>query len=1648
MPKEGKEEVSDISPVLFLDASGQSMRFYVRPGPTKTQLYPLVTNGGGTLCRNQEPGAILLIDPGDATTATTSSGQKYISTKYIKDCVEQNQQLNLDDYVISVGPSVQTRMATRHQGNGRLVYSPEDDAAILKFMEKRQHEAKGNTVWKEMEKRRVTNHSWQSMRDRFLKHLQHKLVKKSPTKRKPLCFTQSPLRKKKLTENSETDTLQNSPQKPVVSDSSETQIATENSVCPTVRTNPQPSPERASSPPDVPDAAEEPQNASSHESQAASPVPVQEQETTEPEMSKRPGLDEDCDGQDIPDGSNEHSSPNKIRQTTSETATPDSRKLGILAKAAREFEDSDVMDESEEGEDPFEAPITKPSDAQESSASSATLTREPETQAEINKHAQQEAPEAFCPSPSPEEERPGPSSTAVPASSSHVFILDSESQDKHDSQTRGTPEEPPKDLVEHVENLMTKTKKDLIEVTKALWKASGDLTRAQAYLLNGYDHEIHGPVWTHLDDEILLLADPFELEQLQSNSSMSSKGGTALSRRNYRLASDTDKPKVTGIVNEKLLSDYLHHVFPASNQIEGCLGPSTVVLDHSSGFEGLLFVDDDLLGVIGHSNFSSIRATTCVYKGKWVYEVLISSQGLMQIGWCTLNCRFNQEEGVGDTPDSYAYDGNRVRKWNVTTTNYGKSWAAGDIVSCLIDLDEGTITFCLNGQSLGVAFSNIKTGPGVAYFPAISLSFKESTNHKPLKPLTHLFLTYPVEGYLPLQSPPTTDLIKANRLLGYLKTVLSTSIDTQEDKLVERDSGTWQIQGDPTILVTLAHIFNHFAPLMCKVYLVEDVLMNFLLSILEGGGSVEEHPLIQQLLDLFWLFMEDHEVSECLKQLMMSLLRAYRFSPIIPDLGFQIHYLRLTTAILRHEKSRKYLLSNVLYPLYFITFDVLRSVVFFYIKTPLRVKEAGLEELIPTTWWPTRFDKEGEASRYIFLNKFRKFLQENASNRGNPTVLCPPEYMVCFLHRLITAIRSYWDEGKRKSPGSINSEDAYVPPQLFYNGKVDYFDLQRLGGLLSHLKKTLKDDLAAKANIIIDPAEIQATSMDDLDEDEETGAAQRPSGAVAMGGALARPSWLSSPTLGRANRFLSTAAVSLMTPRRPLAPPEKVKVRTLAVEQRTEEDIEGSHGNDGLLLGRPLEEPDQPITEKSLLEILDGVVMMYNLSVHQQLGKMVVVSDDVHEYAVALKDTDEKIARCPSRRPDILEELQKSQKVFAEKLNHLSRRLAWINATIYSKEKMLDVYWLLRVCIRTIEHADSTGSLFAFMPEFYLNVAMNSYSALKNYFSPSNCMEELPGYEDTLTQLAAILAKHFADPRIVGTDIKDSLMQALASYVCYPQSLRAVERIPEEQRMAMMRNLLAPYEQRPWAQTNWILVRLWRGCGFGYRYTRLPHLLKTKPEDANLPSLQKPCPSLLLQRHMAELLSQDKDMAASFLNSVLNQLNWAFSEFIGMIQEIQQAAERPERNFVDTRQLKVCATCFDLSVSLLRVLEMTITLVPEIFLDWTRPSAELLLRRLAQLLNQVLNRVTAERNLFDRVVNLRLPGLESVDHYPILVAVTGILVRILVDSDKQGSSGPTESLCRFSAVAHSNITNYPECCGVLLSSQDGLASLSTRCDKT
>ena len=97
------------------------------------------------------------------------------------------------------------------------------------------------------------------------------------------------------------------------------------------------------------------------------------------------------------------------------------------------------------------------------------------------------------------------------------------------------------------------------------------------------------------------------------------------------------------------------------------------------------------------------------------------TNGLMQIGWSTIQTQFNSQRGVGDDITSYAYDGYRIKKWNRDNLAYGEAWSVGDIIGTLIDFDKKVIMFWRNLKPLGRAFTNIKTGPNCVYFPAISI---------------------------------------------------------------------------------------------------------------------------------------------------------------------------------------------------------------------------------------------------------------------------------------------------------------------------------------------------------------------------------------------------------------------------------------------------------------------------------------------------------------------------------------------------------------------------------------------------------------------------------------------------------------------------------------------------------------------------------------------------------------------------------------------------------------------------------------------------------------------------------------------------------------------------------------------------------------
>ena len=120
----------------------------------------------------------------------------------------------------------------------------------------------------------------------------------------------------------------------------------------------------------------------------------------------------------------------------------------------------------------------------------------------------------------------------------------------------------------------------------------------------------------------------------------------------------------------------------------------------------------------------SVRANNCVVKGKWCYEVLLESNGLFQLGFCQLKTPFTAHLGVGDDTHSYGYDGYRLSCWNEKENRYGRVWDYGDIIGVCLDLEKKQIEFYQNGESLGVAKTNLEGGEGqaVGYFPGLSFS--------------------------------------------------------------------------------------------------------------------------------------------------------------------------------------------------------------------------------------------------------------------------------------------------------------------------------------------------------------------------------------------------------------------------------------------------------------------------------------------------------------------------------------------------------------------------------------------------------------------------------------------------------------------------------------------------------------------------------------------------------------------------------------------------------------------------------------------------------------------------------------------------------------------------------------------------------------
>ena len=195
---------------------------------------------------------------------------------------------------------------------------------------------------------------------------------------------------------------------------------------------------------------------------------------------------------------------------------------------------------------------------------------------------------------------------------------------------------------------------------------------------------------------------------------------------------------------------------------------------------GELKISPDTLRAVGVSNFPSIKLSgvslrTGVDSGsratrgqasktshdakppqRWMYEAVLLSDGLMQIGWADDLYKGDPSrgQGIGDHQNSWALDGYRRKKWNGVSSDYGVRWRIGDVVGCLVDLELRQMRFFINGEDLGVAFSRFDYEGGL--FPAASFNMDQAVRFN-FGPPHGDFAFPPPEswGYLPVSQQIT-----------------------------------------------------------------------------------------------------------------------------------------------------------------------------------------------------------------------------------------------------------------------------------------------------------------------------------------------------------------------------------------------------------------------------------------------------------------------------------------------------------------------------------------------------------------------------------------------------------------------------------------------------------------------------------------------------------------------------------------------------------------------------------------------------------------------------------------------------------------------------------------------------------------------------
>ena len=374
--------------------------------------------------------------------------------------------------------------------------------------------------------------------------------------------------------------------------------------------------------------------------------------------------------------------------------------------------------------------------------------------------------------------------------------------------------------------------------------------------------------------------------------------------------------------------------------------------------------------------------------------------------------------------------------------------------------------------------------------------------------------------------------------------------------------------------------------------------------------------------------------------------------------------------------------------------------------------------------------------------------------------------------------------------------------------------------------------------------------------------------------------------------------------------------------------------------------------------LFDRSVILFALSLVNPLRRL---RNAHHEVTVAMEQEQkakERLATADQSCTEAIALLKQSCEVFRARTIECVRCVTLLQTAYLNRHRAsILATWagaVLKVLLRLEKQ-----KFLSFIPEAYATTVMHAFSVLTSESDPFGDEPERPYFmrtearQDWLSDYADFIVSLVADPRIVSPDLSVSIVMAAKTLLGEPAYMHHIETC-ETRCEILVKALLRCYEGRYWVPSTDILVRFW--AGEGYMFEACHVAIDGAASAAAAIATASAHASRPIRGVFCRLCTASPDLLKTFLNHLINHLNWTVSEFDQSLEEIRRSEGAvPDGN---DQVFRKCAVTFELSVNLFRLLEAVVMDGQCLF--FSNPDAQTNLLRVIQLLMHMLRKFASD----------------------------------------------------------------------------------------